>query len=292
MEKSETQVIRAALENTVVPLIREGGKRAVPSGEAYRKSQSAYFELKVHPMASHDYFEWWWLLSGTAQIKLNDVIYEMRKGDFCLLPPLYRHCDVYDRDTPPYQSLWFAYFPGVLECNLLSYEPIGKWQTRGGRIAGAPAIATVLSLLKAEILSDSPRREGALQSLLLYLSELLLRALENNIQHTASPAHGRVASRVVDYLTQHYGEQITLEEIARVMHLNPNHLATVFKKETGQTIFGVLKQMRMERAGQLILEGNLPLSEIASQVGYNSLDRFSRNFRDFMGLPPSRYGSL
>lgn len=292
MEKSEIQLVRDALENTVVPLLKAGNTRALPDSQANRKSENQYFELKTHPMQSHDHFEWLWLLSGSAQLKLNDAIYEMEVGDFCLLPPLFSHCDIYDRDTPPYQSLWFAYYPGRVHFRLFDYQPIGDWKLLADcALVGVPAVGTVLALLQKEITEDSPFRSQALQNLLLYLAHLLLRSLETVYTLDSQSLSGRVASQVIGYLHTHYAHQITLNDIAGEVHLNPNHLAAVFKKETGQTIFNVLTQIRIERAAGLILEGRLPLHEIAGAVGYNSVDRFSRNFRSLKGLPPSRYGA-
>ena len=151
----------------------------------------------------------------------------------------------------------------------------------------SPQITTTISTLQNELEHRADYSQEVQQGLLLQLVALLLRALKTGESEAAS---GSTSARVMFYLRENYAQNLTLSDIARHTHFSPNYLASIFKQETGQTIFDALAKIRIEHATRLLLEDKLPVYEIAKAVGYNSLDRFSRVFRQLKGVPPSLYG--
>lgn len=82
---------------------------------------------------------------------------------------------------------------------------------------------------------------------------------------------------------------VDIDFIARKMNISKNHLALKFKKHTGKTINSYITYKRMERAKQLLKEGELYIYEIASQVGYKDVAYFSRLFKKFVGCLPTEF---
>ena len=80
-----------------------------------------------------------------------------------------------------------------------------------------------------------------------------------------------------------------LEELAREVGCSPFYLSRTFSKETGQTIPQYLRQLRMERAADLLKTGNYNVTEAALEVGYNSLSHFSHAFHQAFGCCPGLY---
>ena len=81
----------------------------------------------------------------------------------------------------------------------------------------------------------------------------------------------------------------TLEQIAREVGCSPFYLSRTFSKETHQTIPQYLRQLRMEKAAELLRTGRYNVTEVAFEVGYNSLSHFSQTFHQAHGCCPGLY---
>lgn len=106
----------------------------------------------------------------------------------------------------------------------------------------------------------------------------------------ALPPHRRkVSQQVKEFLLSHAGEALTLDDVARHARLSAEHLARVFRRETGGTIFDFLRTVRVERAKTLLNSAPLSINELARAVGYSSTTLFCRNFKRATGVTPTGY---
>jgi two-component system response regulator YesN len=80
------------------------------------------------------------------------------------------------------------------------------------------------------------------------------------------------------YLDRNFTRRITLGELAKAIHLSPNYLSSIFRRELGVTVTQYLRRRRMRLAEQLLMEGKHTISEVAYQVGYQNYRDFHRNF--------------
>lgn len=94
---------------------------------------------------------------------------------------------------------------------------------------------------------------------------------------------------VVAVLTQNLAEGLSLEEIGRRVGCSHFHLSRVFSQETGKSIFEYLRELRLERAAELLREGKLSVTQVALDVGYASPSHFSAAFHDAYGCCPGLY---
>lgn len=81
----------------------------------------------------------------------------------------------------------------------------------------------------------------------------------------------------------------SLEELARMVHCSPFYLSRQFAGAGGQTMQQYLRQIRMERAAELLRTGQCNVTEAAFEVGYNSLSHFSSSFHETFGCCPGLY---
>jgi AraC family transcriptional regulator len=95
--------------------------------------------------------------------------------------------------------------------------------------------------------------------------------------------------KVVALLRQNLAEPLTLEEIGRAIGCSPFHLSRTFSTEAGMTIPQYLRQLRMERAAELLRSGRFNVTEAALEVGYSSLSHFSQVFHETFGCCPGLY---
>jgi AraC-like DNA-binding protein len=80
-----------------------------------------------------------------------------------------------------------------------------------------------------------------------------------------------------------------LEELGRLVGCSPFYLSRLFSQETGMTIQQYVRQVRMERAAELLRAGKCNVTEAALEVGYNSLSHFSTVFHETFGCCPGLY---
>jgi AraC-like DNA-binding protein len=95
--------------------------------------------------------------------------------------------------------------------------------------------------------------------------------------------------KVVALLREKLSEPPTLEEIGRAVGCSPFHLSRTFSTATGLTIPQYTRQLRLERAAELLKSGKFNVTEAALEVGYSSLSHFSQAFHDAFGCCPGLY---
>jgi AraC family transcriptional regulator len=102
----------------------------------------------------------------------------------------------------------------------------------------------------------------------------------------------KIPSKVLDainYIQTHLHLAITVEQLAERASQNPNYFSRIFTKYTNERPLPYIQKKRVERAQYLILTTELPLSEIASDTGFESLSYFSRIFKSVSGQTPTHY---
>lgn len=97
---------------------------------------------------------------------------------------------------------------------------------------------------------------------------------------------GDLVASVVNYLSRHFHERITIAEVASVFALSPNYLSTLFHARTGKTLLEHLTELRLERGRELLRAGK-PVKECAWTVGYGSERHFAQLYRRRFGYPPA-----
>lgn len=92
------------------------------------------------------------------------------------------------------------------------------------------------------------------------------------------------------YTYEHLGDfDLSVPKIAGHLNLSPDYLSTIFKSEKGITLDKYIIQTRMEIAALLLREGNVSISVIAEQVGYENYSYFSSSFKKAYGCSPASY---
>ncbi|EMS73971.1 response regulator transcription factor [Ruminiclostridium cellobioparum] len=92
-----------------------------------------------------------------------------------------------------------------------------------------------------------------------------------------------------EYINKNFFNSISLESVARHVHMNTNYFSSLFKKETGENFIDYLTKVRVEKAKTLLANPNLKIHEICQIVGYYSTKHFARLFKEMVGMTPSEY---
>lgn len=96
-------------------------------------------------------------------------------------------------------------------------------------------------------------------------------------------------ARAQHYMEQHYGEKITVEQLAALSYVSASSLTHKFKKELGISPIEYLIDIRIQKSKIYLQRKQLPLTEVAVICGFSSLSYFSTSFQKRVGLTPSEY---
>jgi len=97
---------------------------------------------------------------------------------------------------------------------------------------------------------------------------------------------------IIDYIKNNYMNNITLNELASLVHLHPSYISNIFKKQTGITLSGFITMQRISAAKKLLLETDRKIEDIAGATGFYDVHHLSNRFKKIEGLSPSQYRSI
>lgn len=98
-----------------------------------------------------------------------------------------------------------------------------------------------------------------------------------------------VVDRAMQYMKEHYNEELSLEMLADQYYLNPTYFSRIFRQYTGETFTDYLLELRMTKAQGLLLLGKYKIYEVSQMVGYKSDKYFCRAFKQYTKLSPTEY---
>lgn len=96
-------------------------------------------------------------------------------------------------------------------------------------------------------------------------------------------------SRALNYLDQHYVEEVSLPRLAAAVHMHPDYLSRCFKREVGMRVHQYLLLRRISQARQLLLDPAHSIREVSGEVGFHNPEVFSRAFKRLIGCSPRLY---
>jgi len=134
----------------------------------------------------------------------------------------------------------------------------------------------------------SARQHESVARLLTIFAEHLSMVSNRVIvqQETAEPP---VITRAKQYIAEHQTEDLELGQVAKAVNTSKFYFCKIFKKMTGVNFTEYLSRVRIEKAKNLLLNPNLRISEIAYEVGFQSLTHFNRVFKRILAQSPTEY---
>lgn len=133
-----------------------------------------------------------------------------------------------------------------------------------------------------------PKQYEAMVRLLTIFAEHL-SMVSNQLVVQQENAEPQMIARAREFIIEHQSEDLSLAEVAKAVNCSTFYFCKMFKKTTGLHFTEYLARVRIEKAKNLLLNPNLRISEIAYEVGFQSLTHFNRVFRRLVGESPTEY---
>lgn len=153
----------------------------------------------------------------------------------------------------------------------------------------AQALVEGMAALRGESPLDRLRLDAMALELLAVTLESLTLAEPAKPQPCLANEDERSLEAAAAYLEANLSESHSLAEISRRVHLNEFKLKRGFRDRYNTTVFGYLRQKRMQRARALLESGGRSVLQVAAEVGYSNASHFTRAFRQSFGVNPKEF---
>ena len=120
--------------------------------------------------------------------------------------------------------------------------------------------------------------------LLRYYSEQTISEAEKKRQRKTLDC----LSPVLEYIDYHYTEELSLGKLSSMANMSSYYFCRLFKSLTGKSPTEYITLLRLNKATTLLQENKLNITEVAFSVGFNDSNYFSRQFKKYKKVSPSK----
>lgn len=231
------------------------------------------------------------IYEGRAYFEQNGKVFEGKKGDLILFSPgLERRGYTYKNDLMKCYAIDFSYICPIINKNTEEWEfchtklPFDLGQKLEDEHLFLH-LKKIMSDIHNSWLSNKPYKNLKMRELFL---ELLTQLLIWKSQQGINYYNLHKVSKVIDYMSEHYYQRLTLNDLASLVNISVSYLGSIFKEATQKTPIEYLMDIRIAKAKQL-LEDGYRISECAEQTGFYDIYYFSKYFKKHEGITPTMY---
>lgn len=253
------------------------------------------------PWHWHDELEALVVETGTARVAVNGTGYVVKRGEGVFVNAGVLH-GVWPVGEEPCRLrsvvfhprlvgggvdsiLWQKYLEPLLAnpgCPCVHFSGVRDWDKR--------AIAAIQAAWQAVAAEGAGFEFTAREQ----LSQLIFLLFQNCPRAERRPAEKtlrdeRRIKTMLQYIQARYAEELTLAQIARSAHLSENECLRCFRAMLGCSPIQYLKQLRVQKAAELLISTDQKISDIGGSCGFQEMSYFARVFRELKGCTPSAF---
>ncbi len=243
----------------------------------------------------HDYYEMYYLMSGTHRYFINHTLYNMEPGDVILVDKSDLHMTTMISSEHYYERYLMTFNDNFVNrvCQNIDRELfLSAFKARKVHVPVSKRYAFEGLLHKLSSECDK-NDEYAKYLSLSHMSEIII-FLDRCAGHNVAPfddisVHEERIQQVCKYIIDYYNQPITLAEISKMAYMSPTYFSKKFKKVTGFGFNEYLNNVRIKMATNMLVETQYSVTEIARFCGYKDSNYFGDVFKKIMGISPSKY---
>ena len=238
---------------------------------------------------THHFSELFYVLHGEGAFYIENEKVPVKTDDLVIINPYVEHTE----KTLPNDPMEYIVF-GV-EGLAFSFSGAGQDNPKGYSFysygSDKKQFINFAQLMMQEFRDKLPGFEqvchGLLQVLLVYIS----RKQNLSVISDSSFQLSKECALAKRYIDSNYSQNITLDSLAEITHINKFYLAHSFTECVGQSPINYLTDRRLEACKELLVSSNLSVAQVATSVGFSSQSYFSQIFRKKTGMTPRQYRS-
>jgi AraC-like DNA-binding protein len=265
----------------------------------FDKTEYDYF---YNPFHYHPEFELTLIVKSFGRRRIGDSIENFNEGDLVLvgsnLPHVWKNDPIFfdDKANMKAQAICVKFLPDFAGKEFLDRREMARIKTvleekatQGIKLVGDLRKKVEKIMFKLPELDETDRFIQLLQILNLIAKSNEYRLLASMSYRNTSLKNAQRINIVLDYIMEHYDEDLKLEKIAGLVNMNKNAFCRFFRKGTRKSLFTVINEVRIGKACQHLTETELNVLQICFACGFNNISNFNKSFKKSMKLSPLKY---
>ncbi|MFC5402880.1 AraC family transcriptional regulator [Cohnella soli] len=256
--------------------------------------------LQVHPIETHfssclpgwreidyipDYNKLYFICDGEGWLRIGDEEFYPVPGQICLLPARVKQSfsTISERT---YRKYWCHFTASIGDLELFQWLETPFCMD----VKDQPRMLSLFQELVRLHRDDSMTARIREKAVMLEVIACFLEEADAHVRFVADrePDADRL-NRIERFIDERIADPITLEHIAKHVHLHPNYLVRYFNKHFGVSPLKYLNRKRMQKAKTILATTALPVKEVAELVGYPDTNHFAKAFRKESSCSPTEY---
>ena len=247
-----------------------------------------YHDAKMQdvPLHHHDFYEVYYFLSGKVEYQVEGRSFTLAPEDILLISPRDLHRPNVAPDQP-YERivLWIdaGYFRQIAaeETQLPACFEAGRNLLHAGRSRAA----ALMRRMAEEAVSDEAGSALYTRGLFFQFLAELQRLFAKQKPSAESPETPPLIVHVLQYLCEHFREELSLDAVARQFFVSKYYLSHLFRNSVGTSLYRYILLKRLQTARQMLAEGAVP-GDACRESGFQDYTSFYRAFRQVYGISP------
>ena len=231
---------------------------------------------------SHHFSEFFYVKNGKGQFVIDDEVFPIEKDDLVLINPNVSHTEI-SLNTKPFHKVILG-----VEGIVISFPNHSEYTILHCKNDTQDLMFYFSTLLK-EITEKKPDYELACQKLLEVLIILLGRYSSFSYDLVPTQSLNRECSKIKHYIDAHYAEELSLDTLAELAHLNKYYFVHIFTNAFGISPISYLQKKRIQAGCELLIGTDHSIGEIARLTGFSSQSYFSQCFLKQCGMSAGEY---
>ena len=254
-----------------------------------QSNEALKYSSKINRTIQHH--ELFFITGGKGNIIIQHKKYEVKEGMlFYFCPDVQYSIEADTEDPICFLSVHFSYasvgFNGdkwdiTNENEMLPLDPVQK-------LKDYYQIDNIFKKLVEIWIAKLPGYEFITKTL---LQQLLFEIFQNIKKQNQNYSTSLKVEKIIEYMRQNINNRLTLTELSEMVQLSSTYLSRIFKETTGYSVIEFFNKMKVDKAKELIIEGDKKVKEVAQVLGFTDEFYFSRIFKKIEGISPSEFYS-
>ena len=235
-------------------------------------------------------------LEGSVTYTVDDIVYQVRKGEVLIIPPDMQHSLSMGEESSRYLFLFEP--EGIL--SMRDIKTLTPYFHRPFHLRdGSEAHVRIRELLLK--LKDVYEKRELMWNTVCYsyllrvyaiLGQRYLNGVRNRIPDGGRIVESEVITASMTYINNHYKQDLSLEDVAEFAGFSRYYFSRSFKKQTGYSFKDYLCEKRLQVATDLLIRTDKSMKDVAAESGFGSVATFNRVFREKKGCTPTQFRAI
>ena len=241
----------------------------------------------------HNYLEIGFCYEGDGVMAFGEAKMRFSGREFTVIPPNYAHTTNSDLGTVSKWEYLFIDVEGFMKKFLNNPVKAEKMIQRIYSKAlflkenESPSIAAkilkIMNIMREGEEFYIEESSGVLAALLVEIARLNRASPEDRVEEETGKLTNMI-TRVLDFVSYHYMEDIRIEDLAKICHISETHFRRVFTSHMKVSPLEYINSVRIHTACEFLQKTDTPVADIAHKCGFTTNSTFNRNFRQIMGV--------